>query len=193
MNATTKQEATRSNARSDRFLNAAAILTLGVAIYLAFPTAKRAWVGSTDEPARIRDLENVAVDSLIVADGVAGGERVVSLHGKPRVLYVFATTCAFCRLQQHHIATLLSSLGKEEVLTASGEPPMVTADYWTQVGAPIGPPLSLSQASLTALRGYSVPQLYFIRADGRIEKAFLGTVLKWTEARLRRELHGVMP
>ena len=171
--------------RTERALNVATLLVLSIAVYLALPTVKRMLFGFQSEPLRDTSLDGEAVDSLIVVDSGGLTTHGVPLIGTPHLLYLFSTTCSYCRAQQKQIAGLLATVDDGTVLTASAEPSETTARYWNNISADLSPPLVLSDTSLRILKGYSVPRLYFMRADGHVGRAFIGTIPSWTSEHFR--------
>jgi len=105
-----------------------------------------AWVRLRPRPAPRMEIPGVAgihLDSLsLLTDG---GRHSLSLRtGRPRLIYLFATTCEYCSAEQARVKAMLTPLDTSEYLTGSLEPTQVTAGYWGR--GPVPPPVSIAVA-----------------------------------------------
>jgi hypothetical protein len=136
----------------------------------------------------IKALEGRKVDSLIVVDSLSRVSSTVSLTGRPRIIYLFATDCPYCTAQKKHIGELLRALDSADVVTASDESVIEIRHYWDSSGVRLPQPLSLHEQSIRTLDGYTVPRLYFVSSNGTVQKVIQGTVLNWSIENLKRAL-----
>lgn len=163
--------------RFESMANLATACILGLAVYrLATMNADGEASREVSGPIPIEDAVGTEAPTLGTQGDGLGGAREISLVGDTTVLYLFATTCKFCAEQKTHIAEFLGSLTGIRILTASAEEPAVLEGYW---GTRRLPTVALDQAALEVLSARGVPAMYLIDENGKIQRAWLGSMRHW--------------
>lgn len=141
-------------------------------------------------PPRIEvvSARGIALDSLVVNRANSSDPSAVELNtGRPRLVYLFNTSCHYCTEARQQVGAMLARLDTADYATASVEPLAVTHSYWQGV-AEIPPPLSLRFDTWQAIGINAVPTLLVIGGHGRILHAFQSDFRLWRVVDARREL-----
>jgi hypothetical protein len=175
--------------KAERLLGLITVILLGASILIGGRVLYNRVKGA--KVTNLSELRGVRLDSILVEATDSLKTYAIPLRGRRTILYQFATDCPYCAAQQLHVGelfTILSIDSSIRVLTASDEPQDVTSEYWSSKGIALRAPLSLSDSTLRAINGYTVPRIYFIDDEAKIISAIQGTIGGWDVQELRRRL-----